>query len=240
MGHGDDRALVLLQVPLEPADGFGVEMVGRLVEEQDVGLHEQEPGQGDAAALAAGEHGHGGIGRRTAQGLHGSLEVAVEVPGVVLVDLLLEAGLLGDQGVHIGVRGAELVADRVVAGQEVDDRLDAFADGLDHGLGRVELGVLLQQADAVALADGDLADIALVLPGDDGEQGRLARAVEPEDADLGPVVEPERDVLQDLAVWRVDAADARHGEDDLCIGWHGAIVAESGRRVNGRLRAPSH
>ena len=227
VGHGDDRAPVFLEVPLEPGDGLGVEVVGRLVEEQDVGLHEQEPGQGDAAPLAARKHRDGRFGRRAAQGLHGDLEVVVEVPGVVLVDLLLEPGLLGEQGVHVGLGVAHLVADRVVAGQDVDDRLDALANGLEDGLGGIELRVLLEEADGIALAEGDLADVALVLPGDDAEQGRLARAVEPEDADLGAEVEPERDVLEDLAVRRVDPADPRHGEDDLGIGWHAVIVPES-------------
>ena len=226
MGHSDDRAPVLLKVPLEPGDRAGVEVVGRLVEEQDVRFHEQQPGQGDAAPFAAREHRDGRFRRRAAQGLHGDLEVAVEVPGVVLVDLLLEPGLLGEQRVHVGPGVAHLVADRVVSGQYVDDRLDALANGLESGLGGVELRVLLEEPDGIAPAEGDLADVALVLPGDDAEQGRLPRAVEPEDADLGAEVKPERDVLEDLAVRRVDPADPRHGKDDLGIGWHGRILPE--------------
>ncbi len=42
VGHGDDRALVFLEMALEPGHGFGVEMVRRLVQEEDVRLHEQE------------------------------------------------------------------------------------------------------------------------------------------------------------------------------------------------------
>ena len=37
MGDRDDRALVVGEEPLEPEDGLGVEMVRRLVEEQQVG-----------------------------------------------------------------------------------------------------------------------------------------------------------------------------------------------------------
>ena len=36
MGDGDDRAGVVVQVPLEPRDALGVEVVGGLVEEQHV------------------------------------------------------------------------------------------------------------------------------------------------------------------------------------------------------------
>ena len=55
VGDGDDRAVVLLQKLFEPVDRFGVEMVGRLVEEQQVGPREQQPAEGDAATLAAGQ-----------------------------------------------------------------------------------------------------------------------------------------------------------------------------------------
>ena len=51
----DDRARVLLEVFLEPGDGLRVEVVGRLVEQQHVGLRQQQPAERDAAALAARE-----------------------------------------------------------------------------------------------------------------------------------------------------------------------------------------
>ena len=55
VGDRDDGAGVLLQEPLEPLDALGVEVVGRLVEQQQVGPAEQQPAQRDAAALAAGQ-----------------------------------------------------------------------------------------------------------------------------------------------------------------------------------------
>src|SRR5690606_16698002 len=55
VGDDEDRALVFDEVFLEPGDGLGVEMVGGLVEQQEVGGLEQQPAEGDAALLAAGE-----------------------------------------------------------------------------------------------------------------------------------------------------------------------------------------
>ena len=55
VGDGDDRARVLVEEALEPLDRLGVEVVGRLVEQQQVGVLEQQPGERDAALLAAGE-----------------------------------------------------------------------------------------------------------------------------------------------------------------------------------------
>jgi hypothetical protein len=91
VGDGDDRALVLGEVLLEPGDRLGVEVVGRLVEQQQVGLGEQQPAERDAAALAAGERPTVRVARRAAQRVHRVLEHAVEVPGVGRVDLVLQA-----------------------------------------------------------------------------------------------------------------------------------------------------
>ena len=52
---GDDGARVLGEEALEPGDRLGVEVVGRLVEEQQVRRLEQQPAERDAAPLAARE-----------------------------------------------------------------------------------------------------------------------------------------------------------------------------------------
>ena len=61
VGDGDDGAGVLLQVLLQPLHALGVEVVGGLVEQQQVGLLQQQLAQRDAAALATGEHGDVGV-----------------------------------------------------------------------------------------------------------------------------------------------------------------------------------
>ena len=53
VGDRDDGAAVVLEGALEPGHRFGVEVVRRLVEQQQVGLGQQQPTQGDATALAA-------------------------------------------------------------------------------------------------------------------------------------------------------------------------------------------
>ena len=55
VGDGHDRARVLLQEPLEPVDRLGVEVVRGLVEQQQVGLRQQQPAQRDPASLTAGQ-----------------------------------------------------------------------------------------------------------------------------------------------------------------------------------------
>ena len=74
VGHGHDDAGVLLQEVLQPRHGVGVEVVGRLVQQQQVGRREQQPAQRDATALAAGQVGHLGVARRQPQRVHGDVE----------------------------------------------------------------------------------------------------------------------------------------------------------------------
>ena len=120
MGDGDDGARVLLQGPLEPGDRLGVEVVRGLVEQEQVGLGQEQPAQRDPAALAAGERRHVGVARGQPQGVHGDLEGALEVPGAGGVDLVLQLGLLGEELVEVGVRLAEGGADLV---EPVDEGL---------------------------------------------------------------------------------------------------------------------
>ncbi len=144
MGHRDDGAGVALQVLLEPGDAFGVQVVRRLVQKQDVWLLQEQAAKGDAALLTAGEVRHVGFRRRAAQGVHGELQAAVQVPGVQVVELLLHLRLTVAELLHIGVAHllAELHVDLVEFVHQVDDFLHPFLDALAYRLGRVELRLL--------------------------------------------------------------------------------------------------
>ena len=101
VGDRDDRPRILLQEALEPGDRLGVEMVGRLVEQQHVRAREQQPAEGDAAPLAARDLRHVRVAGRAAERVHRDLDRAIEVPGVRGVDLVLEPRLLVEQLLHL-------------------------------------------------------------------------------------------------------------------------------------------
>ena len=58
----DQRARPAVEQVLERGEGVGVEVVGRLVEQQHVGLADEQPQQLQPPALAAGQVAHGGPG----------------------------------------------------------------------------------------------------------------------------------------------------------------------------------
>ena len=214
MGDRDDGAGVLLEVLLEPEHALGVEVVGGLVEEQQVGLLEQQLAQRDAALLTTGEDGHVGVRRRAAQRVHRLLELGVEVPRVEVVDLLLERAHLGEELVVVGVGVGELGGDLV---EPVDLRLggrDALHDVVPDVLGLVESGLLREHAHGVARGQERVAVGGVVDAGHDLEERGLARAVGADHADLGAGQEGQRHVVEDDLV-AVSLACLAQGVDEL-------------------------
>ena len=157
VGHGNDAAWILGEVALEPADSLGVEVVGGLVEEQQVGLAEQELAQGDASLLSTGQVLDARVRVGNAQGVHGHLQRAIEVPGVDGVDLVLQASLLLTELVEVCIGVTEGLGDFVEALEEAADLGHAELDVLPHVQALVELGLLGQVADSGARLDPGMA-----------------------------------------------------------------------------------
>ena len=209
MGDDQHGAGEQLQMLLEPGHRLRVEMVGRLVEEEEVGLLQQQLAERHAALLAAGKVVHVGIARRAAERVHRHLDLRFEVPEVLGVDLVLQLRRLLRR--LVGIVHHQLVV-------AVEHRLlggDAVHDVAHHVLRRIELRLLRQVADARAFGRPGFAGELLVEAGHDPEQRRLARAVRPEHADLGVRVEGEVDVLEHLLAARKGLRQALHVIDEL-------------------------
>ena len=164
MGHGQDGAGVGREVALEPLDRLGVEVVGGLVEEQQVGLLEQQLAQRDAAALTTGEVVDQDVRRRAAQRVHGLVEPAVEVPRVGVVELGLQVAHLGDERVLVGVGLAHLHVDLVEAFDLALDLADGLLDVLQDGLALAQRRLLLEHPDGRVGVEDRVAVVGVVEP----------------------------------------------------------------------------
>ena len=129
------------------------------------------------------------------------------------VDLLLHRRLLREQRVEVGVGLGERGRDRVEAVEQVAQLADAVLDVAAHVLGRIELGLLLEEADGGAGMQLGDAGRRLLEPGHDPHQRRLAGAVRAEHADLRSGQERQRDVRQHLPVGAVELVDPVHRVD---------------------------
>ena len=223
---GDDGAGVVLEEALEPGDRFGVEMVGRLVEQQQVGRLQQQAAQRDAAALAARQRRDVGIGGRQPQRVHRQLEPRVEIPGVGRVDLVLNSRLLVEDLVHLVGRQvlAELRVHLVVARQQRLDGGDALFDVAEDVLLPDRAAAPAGRNPTEMPSAGNASPRKLrVLAGHDAQQRALAGAVHAEHADLRAEIEREPDVFEHPGVGRMHLPEALHGVDELRHGGNSTI-----------------
>ena len=64
MRDRDDRPGIFVEKPLEPRDRLRVQVVRRLIEQEQVGARQQEPAERDPTPFSAGERLHVGVPRR--------------------------------------------------------------------------------------------------------------------------------------------------------------------------------
>ncbi len=149
VGDGNDRARILVEEALEPGDGFRVQMVGRFVEQQHVGLRQQQAAQRDAAPFAARQLGDIGVPGRQPQCISGDVELAVHFPATGRIDGVLQLALFLEQRVHLVVRHrfGELLTDLVESMQKVHRLAETLFDIAADVLVRIEFGLLRQVPD---------------------------------------------------------------------------------------------
>ena len=164
---------------LQPREAVEVEVVGRLVEQQDVEAREQDRGQRGTRGLAAGERHGLEVQQRRVQpevaqdGLRARLQVgaAEREPGL--------------ERLGVAVRGAGRIAREIVRGG-----LDERVGGGDAGAPRQVVVQplagravgLLRQIAGGAGRQPHVALVGLVEPGEQPQQRRLARPVGADDA----------------------------------------------------------
>ena len=209
MGDDQDGARIGAEMVLEPVDRFGIEMVGRLVEQQEVGLAQQELGQGHPPLLAAGQPVDRGGAGRAAQRIHRLLDLGIEIPQVLRIDDVLELrGLVGILFAVVVHEGVVLVEHRLLGRHPLHD----IAHDVER---RVELRLLWQIADTRPFGHPGLARELAVETGHDAQQRRLAGTVRAEHADLGIGVEVQVNVLQDFLAAGIGLGQPLHVIDEL-------------------------
>ena len=223
VGDGDDRARVLLQEALEPRHRLGVEVVGGLVEQQQVGLLQQQPAERDAAPLAARE----GASRRRPGGGQRSASMAISswrsssqpLPASIWsCSRACSSSSFSISSSSIGSAKRSLISSKrsssavVAATPSSTLPSTVFAGSSCGSCGR--------KPTVMPSAGAGLADEVLVHARHDAQQRALAGAVGAEHADLRAGEEGQPDALEDLALRRDHLAEVLHREDES-----GAMVA---------------
>ena len=114
----------------------------------------------------------------------------------------------------VGFLGVDAHDAKVEDGQQIDRGLRPLFNDLAHGFLRVEHRLLGEIIDGETFREDGFAVKFLVDAGEDAQQRTLARAVEPQHPDLGPVKIGQGDIFQDLLL-TIFFADFDHRIDDL-------------------------
>ena len=216
VGNDNHRAGIVAQGLFEPLDGFGVEMVRRLVEQQQVGLLQQGHPDRYAPPLAARELSDRHVIRRQHQRVAGDIHHPVQLPAAAGVDLLLEPTHLVHEFVQIvvGFRFGHAGGDSVEAIHQVLDGLHGRQQVLTDRPVEVQLRFLGHITDAHPLGQAGRAVEVLVDARHDPQEGRFAGPILADHADLGAVEERQIDIAQHDFFAKA-LADVPHLEDEL-------------------------
>ena len=202
MAHHDEAAAIGFEEGLQPHGSLEIEVVRRLVEQQEIGLGEQQRRKRDPHAPAAGEAVERLMLRllrktETGENARGARGSAMRVDGVEpLVDL------------------ADAV--RVVRVLGLGEQFRPLLGRREHGLVRSGFAarrLLRDIADPRARRGLDASLVGLIDPGDDLEQRRLARAVTADQADMRLRRQRRRGLVENKLAPKAqrDAVEREHG-----------------------------
>ena len=199
MGDHQHRAPEAPDILLQPLRGVKVQVVGGLVQQQDIRVLQNETAQVDPGLLAAGETGelllpHGlGDGQAVGHLVDGHVRVvsAEGLESLVQSAVPPQDGRVALSRRHSGGQFLHLRRQIVEPGE----------GGAQHILHRIALGVhgdLGDQPQTAALSHHHGALVPVQLPGQDLEQGGLARAVPAQKSHPLALVDLKGQSVQDI------------------------------------------
>ncbi len=194
MGNDDHGAVALHQDVFQPADGVDVQVVGRFVEQQHLGIGEKRLGQQHAQLPARCHFAHRAevLFQRNAQAEQQLAGAGFGGVAVHLGELALQLGDLHPVFfTHLGQR-----VDAVALGLDLPQALMTHDHRVDDGELLVGELILAQLAEAHVGFEHDLASAGLQIVAEDLHEGRLATAVGADQAVAVAVVELDGNILE--------------------------------------------
>ncbi len=182
-----DGVRIIRQVLLQPVAGFQIEVIGRFVEQQQVGLFEQQLGQRDAHLPAAGEFLGAAlpVAFAEAEAAEDSTHLGFDGVAVARAELAFGAmkavrhgGVFGAGRIEVAHPRGQLLLLFLERPQFVEHR-HAFGE---YGAAGERESFLGQITDGDAALHGDVAGIEALDPGQHLEQGRFSGAVSAHEA----------------------------------------------------------
>ena len=101
MGNSNNRTLVLGKMLLQPVDTLCIQVVGGLIQQQYIGFLQQQTTKCNSTPFTTGKVYNRLVSWRATECIHGTLQLAVQVPGIGAVYDILQLTLTGKEGIHL-------------------------------------------------------------------------------------------------------------------------------------------
>ena len=174
----EDRAGVIFQIILKPEEGLEVEVVGRFVEDEEVGFLGEEAGEVGAHDPAAAEFGGAAVEVAVAKAEAVEHLLGLGLDGGAVEFIEARAGFVGFAGVFVAGGGEE-----AHFAHDADEFGVHRTGQLDDGFVADGRAFLREIADGGAALKVDGAIVGGFVAEDEAEQGGLARAVRADQPD---------------------------------------------------------
>ena len=207
MRNDEQRAGVVGEMVLEPAERLEVEVVGGLVEHEKVGLHDEEAGEVRAHNPSTAHGARGAVVVRFAEGQAGedAFGFGFEVVAVVFEKDIMRLVVLG--GVFVG----KLAQCGVGGGHRWCDARGELQDGFVAG----RRAFLWEEADGASALETNRAFVGCVFAQDEREERGFSGAVCSDQADAVAGIDLQRGVREKGAAAEGfgDLGDGEHEEE---------------------------
>ncbi|HOV77066.1 MAG TPA: hypothetical protein PLS24_03500 [Sedimentisphaerales bacterium] len=201
MADDDYGRPVVGQEFFQPLCGVDVQMIGRLIEEHEVGFGEEELCQKESVLLPTAELVSRAmvISWAESKAFQHLLDLVIEMIGIESVQFLLEVIKPCGQPASFGRVLGMSEPGRCVFGLmlQIDEMLDGSAGFFPDRASRGKLGMLFQVTQFDAAGDQTLAAVARFSPCDNFEECGLARAVRPHQPCAVPGEDVKGDAIED-------------------------------------------
>ena len=168
----EQRAGKLGEEGFQPDNRVEIEMIGRLVEEQHVGVGDEGSREQDAASPSARQRVDAGVGRQVEARQH-QLDALFNPPSVSLFEVVLEAPELLEKGRR--PLACEIDGRSVIGRDEMAQLAEALGHHVEDRTRRRERDVLVESGQTQARRRRHRTGIGWLLAADDPEQRGFAR-----------------------------------------------------------------
>src|SRR5438552_11231370 len=198
MGRDHSRCALLDEEVLQPLRRRHIEVVRGFVEEQNVGVIEQQAREPETGSLATRERSERAIDEPAeAAPAKDPPERRLEVVPARVLEVMLRIGIAFERR-RIAAR--DLVLETPQLALELTEMRGRATRVLDDRARRILEELLPQEADPGAARERDGAAVGRIETGRDAQQRGLPRPIRADEADAVALADPERDVLQHLTL----------------------------------------